>query len=60
MVVRADKEDNGICVFSHEALKQNECYQIVTVRSMFGACTHVCCAFALNLTSILPCHNIPE
>ena len=32
MVVRADTEANGICVFSHEALQQEvpECYRIVT------------------------------
>ena len=32
MVVRADSEASGICVFSHEALNQvvPECYRIVT------------------------------
>ena len=38
MVVRADSEANGICVFSHEALSRTipACYHIVTVRRKGG------------------------
>ena len=42
MVVRADSEAAGVCVFSHEALNQGtpECYHIVTVWLLCSLLAH--------------------